>query len=185
VVVATGVDVFKSGGFVVVALGIRSAEEKALDLVGGVERVAFFLVQRVGVALQDSANVRGVRCAVLVDDVAENKNFARTEDVGGSQIEGTPIHGETKVAFALGGEPANGRAVEGEVVPALDEELLVVIEHVQAALEVAEEHGDSLDALFVGEILEALFLNVVRGNAVLALYFRFQIQLFQLVVRKG
>ncbi len=47
----------------------------------------------------------------------------------------------------LGGEAADGGAVEGQVVPALDEKLLVVIEHVEAAFEIAEEHGDGLDAL--------------------------------------
>ena len=44
----------------------------------------------------------------------------------------------------------------------LSEELLVVIEHVQAAFEVAEQHGHGLDALLVGQVLEALFLDLVQ-----------------------
>jgi hypothetical protein len=59
-----------------------------------------------------------------------------------------------QIAFALRGEAADGGAVEGEVVPALDQEFLVVIQHVQAAFQIAEQHGDGLDALFVGQILE-------------------------------
>ena len=52
----------------------------------------------------------------------------------------------------------------------------------QAAFEVAEEHGHGLDALFVGEILEPLFLNLVGSHAVEPLLLRLQIQLFQFVV---
>jgi hypothetical protein len=56
---------------------------------------------------------------------------------------------------------------------------------VQAAFEVAEQNGDGFNAFFVGEILEALFLDFVHRHAILALFFGFQIQLLQLVVRKG
>jgi hypothetical protein len=41
---------------------------------------------------------------------------------------------------------------------------------VQAAFDVAEQHGHRFDALFVGEIFQTLFLNLVRGNAFEALF---------------
>src|SRR5260370_1762320 len=59
----------------------------------------------------------------------------------------TTLFRSTQIAFALRGEAADGRAVEGQVVPALDKELLVVIEHVQPAFQVAEQDRDGLDAL--------------------------------------
>src|SRR4029077_13328276 len=119
------------------------------------------------IALEDAANVGGIGRAVLVDYFPEDENFAAAEIVGGGPIEGTPIDTEAEITFALGGETADGRAVEGEVVPGLEEELFVVIKHVEAAFEVAEEDSDGLDALFGGEIFEALFLNFMNGGAIL------------------
>ena len=52
----------------------------------------------------------------------------------------------------------------------------------QPAFEIAEQHGDGLDALLVGEIFQALFLDFVGSDAVLALLFGLQIQLFQFVI---
>ena len=149
-------------GFVIVPLGVEALEEEAFDFVGGVERVAVLLVELVGVAFEHAANVGGVGRAALVDDFAEDQHFAGAEDVGGRPVERAPVDAQAKIAFALRGEAADRGAVEGEVVPALEQKLLVVVEHVQAAFEVAEEHGHGLDALLVGQILEALFLNLVE-----------------------
>lgn len=182
VVVAPGVDVFEFAVFVVVALGVGAFEEEALDFVGGVERVAFFFVERFGVMFEDSANVGGIGRAVLVDYFPEDENFAAAEIVGGSPVKRTPIDAEAKVAFALGGEATDGRTVEGEVVPGFEKELFVVIEHVQAAFEVAEEDGDGLDALFGAEIFEAFFLNFMDWGAILALLFGFEIEVLEFVV---
>ena len=55
----------------------------------------------------------------------------------------------------------------------------------QAAFEVAEQHGDGLDALLVGEVLEPLFLDLVHGNAVLALLLGAQVQVFKFVVAEA
>ncbi len=52
----------------------------------------------------------------------------------------------------------------------------------QTAFEVAEEDRDCLDALLIGQILDALFLDFVRGDAVFALLFGLQIELFELVI---
>ena len=79
-------------------------------------------------------------------------------------VEGAPVDAEAEIALALSGESANGRAVEGEIVVTLEQELLVVIEHVQAAFKVAEQHGNGLDAFFVLEILQPLFLDYLDGE---------------------
>jgi hypothetical protein len=56
---------------------------------------------------------------------------------------------------------------------------------VEAAFEVAEKDGDGLDALFVGEVLEAVFLNFMDGGAILALLFGLEIEIFELFVGQG
>jgi hypothetical protein len=65
------------------------------------------------------------------------------------------------------------------------QELLVVVEQVQAAFEVAEKHGDGLDALGVGQVLEALFADFVGGDAVQTVGLDGQVSLFQLLVAEG
>ena len=182
VIVSAGVDVFEFAGLVVVALGVGAFEEEAFDFVGGVERVALFLVQFVGIALQHAANVAGVGCAALVDDFAEHQHFAGAEHVGRRPVERAPVDAQAQIALALRGEAADRRAVEGQVVPALEQELLVVVEHVQPAFEIAEEHGHGLDPLFVGQVFQALFLDLVGCDAVPALLLRLEIQFFQFVV---
>ena len=126
-----------------------------------------------------------VRSSALVDDFAEDQHFAGAEHVRRSPVEGGPVDAQPQIALALRGEAANRRAVEGEIVPALDQKLLVVIEHVQPAFEIAEEHGHGLDPLLVGQILQPLFLDLVDGDAVPALLLRLQIQFFQFVVGEG
>ncbi len=122
-------------------------------------------MQRGGVLLQHGAQVGGVGSAVLVDHVAEHHYFARAENIGRRPVESAPVHGQPQVAFLLGRESANGRSVEGHVVPVLDEPLLVVIEHVQPAFEIAEQQRHGLDALLVRQVLEAFFLNLADRNA--------------------
>ena len=162
-IISAGIDVLELAGFVVAALGIGPFEQEAFNLVGGVERVALLLVQAFGIPLEHAANIGGVRCTTLVDDLAEDQHLARAEDVGRRPVEGAPIDAQPQIAFALGGEAANRRTVEGEIVPALDEKLLVIVEHVQPAFQIAEEHGHGLDPLFVGQILEPLFADLVDG----------------------
>ncbi len=85
----------------------------------------------------------------------------------GRPVERGPIDSEPQVALALRREAANRRTVKGKIIPALDEKLFVVIQHVQAAFEITEEHGHGLDPLFVGQILEPFFLDLAdreRGS---------------------
>ena len=103
----------------------------------------------------------------------------------GRPVEGAPVHAQPQIALALRREAADRRSVEGQVVPALDQELLVVIQHVQAAFQVAEQDGDRLDALLVRQVLEALLLDLVRGRPLLALLLGLQVQLFQFVIGKS
>ncbi len=181
-VVAAGVDVLELPGLVVRLLRIDAFEDEAFDLVCGVERVAVLLELIVRVFLQDAADVGTERRAVAIEHFTEDEHLAGTEDVAGRMVERTPVDRESQIAFALRREAANRRPVEGQIVGRLDHELLVVVEHVQAAFEVAEHDGDGLDPLIVGQILDALFLQLVRRHAVLPLLLDGQIQFFELAV---
>src|SRR5882672_9325462 len=107
-------------------------------------------MQILGQALEHAADVGTIRRAILVDNFAKHQHLARAKIVSGSPVEGAPVDTEAQIALALRGEAANRRTVEGKIVPALDEEFFVVVEHVQAAFEVAEEDRYGLYARFVG-----------------------------------
>src|SRR5579872_40868 len=184
-VVTARVDVLKLSRLVVMPLGVFPFEKKALDLVGGVERESFLLVELVGVTFQHAANVPRVSRAILIDHMSEDQDLARAKNVGRSPVKGAPIHRQAQVALSLCREPANRRPVKRQVIPALDQELFVVVQHVQAAFEVAEKHGHGLDALLVRQVLDPLLLDFVRGGAVLAMLFRLQVQFFKLVIGKS
>ena len=82
----------------------------------------------------------------------------------------------------MGGEPADGGAVEGEVFVGAEQEFLVVVEQVKPSFKVREQHGDSLDPLFVGQVLQALLANGVGRGAFCAISLGCQVELFQLFV---
>src|SRR3984893_777549 len=133
-IISAGVDVFELQRFVVAALSIGALEKKALDFVGGIQSVTFLFVQVVGVTLQCAANVGSVRLATLVDDLAKDQDFARAKDMSWSPVERPPVNPQPQITFALRGKSPDRRPIEREVVPTLDEELLVIVEHVQAAV---------------------------------------------------
>src|SRR5271170_5388519 len=137
-VIASSVHVFKFLSLVIVTLRVRALEEETFNFVGRVKGVTLFLVEVFGVSLQDTADIAAVGRAVLIDNFAENEDFAAAEVVRRTPIKSRPIHTEAKITFTLRGEAADRGAVKGKIVPALDEEFLVVIEHVQTAFEVAE-----------------------------------------------
>ena len=118
VIVAAGVDELEFARLVVMLLGVVAGEEEAFNLIGGVQRVALFLVQLVGVGLQHAAQVAGVRRAVLVDDGAEHQHLAVAEHIGRNPVERAPVDAQAQVALLLRGEAADRRAVEGQVVVA-------------------------------------------------------------------
>ena len=183
-IVAAGVNVLELPGFVVVPLGVHALEQEPLDFVGGVQRVALLVEKAFGVVLQDTANVGAIGAAVFVDHFAEHHHLARAEEVGGRPVERAPVDTQPQVAFTLRGKTTNRRAVECKVVIALDQELLVVVEHVQAAFEVAEQQCHGLDALLVREVLEAFFANLLGRNAFGALLLGVHVQLFQFAIGK-
>ena len=82
-------------------------------------------------------------------------------------------------------ESTDRGAVESEVFVGAQQEFLVVIEQVQPAFQVAEEHGDGLDPLLIGQVLDPRLANLVRGNAAGAFGLGSQIELFQLLVWEG
>ena len=58
-------------------------------------------------------------------------------------------------------EAPDGGAVEGQVVGRLEQELLVVVQHVQPAFEVGKADRHRLDPLLVGQILHPLLADLV------------------------
>ena len=103
---------------------------------------------------EHAAYIRGIHRSALIDDLAEDDHLAGAEEIRGHPIKGAPVDSQPQVAFPLSGKSTDRGAVKGQVVPALDDEFLVVVEHVQTAFKVAEENGDGLNALLVGEVLE-------------------------------
>ena len=182
VVVAARVDELELAGFVVGALGVLAREQEALDFVGRVQRVALLLVQLVGVVLEHAAQVAGIEGAVLVDDRAEDQHLAVAEHVGGHPVEGAPVDAQTQIALLLRGEAADRRAVEGQVLRGAQQELLVVVEQMKPAFEVAEQYGYGLDSLLVGQILDPFFADFAGCNAVGAIGFGSQVEFFQLLI---
>src|SRR5580698_4714976 len=183
-IVAAGIDVLEFARLSVAPLGVDTGKEKAFDFVGGIEGVTVLFVLFLGIGLEHAPDIGGIDCSTLVDDFAEDQYFASSEVIGGGPIKGAPVDSQAQVALPLGGKSADRGAVKGEVVPALDQEFLVVVEHVQAAFQVAEENGDGLDAFFVGEVFQPFFLNLVLGHTILPLLFRFHIQRFEFVIRE-
>ena len=92
VVITARIDVFELARLVVLAFGLGSLEQEALDLVGGVERVAVLLVQSVGKQLQHAANVGGVGLSAFVDDLAKDENLAGSENIGRTPVECAPVN---------------------------------------------------------------------------------------------
>src|SRR6185437_16837091 len=86
VIVATGIYVIEFCGFMVAALGIHPLEQKSFNFIGGIERVAMFFMQLVGIKLENDANIGGIGRAVLVNDVAKDQNLAGSEDVGRTPV---------------------------------------------------------------------------------------------------
>jgi len=56
---------------------------------------------------------------------------------------------------------------------------------VEASFEIAEEDGDGLDALLVGEVLDAPFPNLVSVEAVGAVGLGFKVLFFEFLIREG
>ena len=183
-VIASLVHILEGLGVVVLTLRVNPVKQKALDLVGCIQRIAVFLVHLLRELLEDAANVRAIRSARLLDHVAEDQHLARPEYIRGCPVERAPVDSQAKIALLLRSKAADRGPVEGQVVIALDQELLVVVEHVQPAFEVAEQNGDGLDARLVGEILQPFLLDGAGDYAVLALFLGHQVQVFQLRIRK-
>jgi hypothetical protein len=139
----------------------------------------------VGVVLEHAAQIAGVGSSVLVDDVAEDQHLAVAENIGGHPVEGAPVDAQPQIALLLRGEAADRGAVEGEVFVGTKQKLLVVVEQVQAAFQVGEQHGYGLDPLLIGQVLQPLLANLAGRNAIGAVSFGFQVLLFQLLVRES
>src|SRR4029077_17469868 len=107
------------------------------------------------------------------------QHLAVPKNIRRAPVESAPVDAQTQVAFALSGKSANLGSIKRQVVPALDQEFLVVVQHVQPAFQVAEKDGHSLNTLLIRKVLDSLFLNPVYGNALQPLLFCLQIQFFE------
>src|ERR1700677_798337 len=183
-IVSALVDVLELAGLMVGALGVDAIKEEALNLVRGIQRITIPGKLLISEILQNAAYVARVMAAILVNHLAKHKDLARTENVGWRPIKRAPIKSQAKIALPLRGETANRGSVEREVVVALHQKLFVVVEHMRATFEVREQHGHSLDARRVGEILQPLFLDDIGSHTIPSLLLRPQVQLFQLLIRQ-
>ncbi len=182
VVVAAGRDEVENAGLVVAALGVAAAEQEALDLVGGVAHRLVLGPQLVGVGLQPGAHVGAIRPAVALLHLAEHQHLAGAEYIRRQPVESRPVDLQAQVGLGLLREAADRGAVEGQVVGRLEQEFLVVVEHVQPAFEVGEAHRHCLDALLVGEVLDARLADLVDRLARHALLLGGEVHLLELVV---
>ena len=182
VVVATLVHEIELARLVIAAFGVAALEQKAFDLIRGVEGQAALVVGFAGEGLQAGAHVGGVGRAIFLEHIAEHQHLAGAKEVGRQPVERAPVNRQTQVGLGLGGEATDRRAVEGQVVVRLDQEFLVVVEHVQAAFQVAKAHRHRLDALLVGQVAQALLGQLIHGRTGRALGFSFEVELFQLAI---
>ena len=185
VVIATGIHVLEGSSLMVAALGIRSFKQEAFDLVSGIKCVAFVGINLSGELFQNAADVGTIRFATFIDYLAEYEHLAWPKEVGGRPIERTPIQAQTQVALSLRREAADRGTIERKIVPALEQEFLVIVEHVQASFKIAEEHRHCFDSLLVRQVLEPLLLNLIGGNPIRALFLGFQVKLLQFLVGEG
>ena len=142
------------------------------------------IVKPLRIRLENASQIGRVGRPILVDDFAEDHHLARLKHIGRRPVERSPIHSEPQIALSLCREAADRRPVKRHVVPTLDQPLLVVVEHVQTAFEVAEQQSHSLDSFLVGQVFETLLLNLIDGSARQALLLGFQVQLLQFAIGK-
>src|SRR5580704_218274 len=183
-IVPTGIDILELAGFGVPPLSVNTLKKEPFNFVGSVERVTVLLMLFKGKGFEHAADIGGVDRSALVDDLAEHDYFARSEKVGRNPVKRAPVDPQPQVAFPLSGKSTDRRAVKSQVVPALDDEFLVVVEHVQTAFQVAEKNGDGLDAFLVGEILDPFLPDLVLRNTILPLLFSLQVHFFERFIRE-
>src|SRR5205823_3287226 len=79
---------FELAGFGIVPLGVYAFEEETFDFISRVQGVAVALELLLGEIFQYAANIGGVHSALLLDDIAEDHDFAGAEEIGGRPVEG-------------------------------------------------------------------------------------------------
>ena len=167
----------------IAALGVAALEEEALDLVRDVADGAVLLVQRC--RCTPSAGRAGRRRTACRRARALRRTPApcrgRRRRTAASRRPASRCRGAGRSPAA---PRSRGSSEPSKVRLSADseQELLVVVEHVQAAFEVAEAHGDRLDALLVGQVLHALLAELVGLLAVEALLLGLEVHLLELVV---
>ncbi len=151
------------------AFRVDARKQKAFNLIRCVQRVPVLVELLLRQRLQQAARVARIGAAVLIDHVPVHQDFAGAENIRGPVVKRAPVNPQPQIALLLRCKSANRRAVEGQVLVGLQKKLLVVIEHVQAAFQIGEQHRDRLHALVIREKLQPLLLNLVGGHALFAL----------------
>jgi hypothetical protein len=125
-------------------------------------------VLAVAIVLQHAAQVARVGLAAFVDHGTENQHLAGAKYIGRDPVKGAPVDAEAQVALFLRRKSADGGAVKGQVVVAVDQELLVVIQQVERPSRSEKITVTALMLLLVRQVLDALFAYLVNGHAVAA-----------------
>ncbi len=184
VVVSARVHVIEPPRLRKIPLRVDPREQEPLNLVRRIQRVSVFFELLLSKQLQHTARVARIRRSALVDHIAEHQHLPGSENIRRREVKRGPVDPQPQIALPLRGKAANRRPIEREIVEALHQKLLVVIQHVEAALQIAEQNRDRLNSLLIGQVLQPLFLNLVEGHALPALILGFQIELLQLLVRE-
>ncbi len=165
----------------VILLGVYTRNDEPFDLGRGERRDALLLLEVGNERLEASAEVRIVRRAVAIEDRREEQHLAGTEHIGRHPADRREIDLKTQVRFVLRREASDRRAVEGEVLERVEEELLVVVEHVQSAFDVREADRHRFHFLLPLEPRDVFTLEHARRDARRAIL-GLPVHLFELLV---
>ena len=164
-----------------ILFGVDVFEQKPLDFECDVTAIAF-LEQIAAIFFEQTADIAWVWRIVDASNEPKDHDFARTKYVARQPSKTPPVDVETQIRFALLRKSMDRRSVERQPIVRLFEELLVVIEHVKAPLEVGKTHRHRLELVLVVKITEVLFAQKVVGRVVLNIGFGLEIELFERLV---
>ena len=145
--------------FVIGLLDVKPFDQEAFYLGGDLRREAPRLFQPFRQVDEARAEIGFVRGFIAVQDCAEHDDFSRAENVGGQPENAPPVDPEAEVGFFLGGKSPDGGAVESKVVPRVQEVLLVVIEHVEAPLDIGEAERYRFQAFLAFKVRAVFFFK--------------------------
>src|SRR3984885_7023153 len=184
VIIPPLIHILEAASLVIRTLGVHPLKQEPFNLVRRIQRITLLVEQLLRELLQNAANIRAIRSTVLIDHLAEHHHLARAKNIRRHPVKRGPINPQPQIALPLSRKSANRATVEGQVVVALHQELLVVIQHVQTAFKIAEQHRHRLDPPLVGQILQPLLANHIGRNPLPPLLLSSQVQVLEFTVGK-